>query len=311
MARPMRAPARASASTIARVACVWRPPAAVAATTCRRGGSRSASTATLRSRAVSSLGEAGDERDREAGGDHPAGRERVVALERDPRLEAGLAAELADQARARSRTGPGSRRRRAARPARSRRRRRAGGGAARPRTSIPRAACAPRRPRAPRAPTRRNVTATSMSPRPSLASAFGGPHSETVTSASGIPRCSSATASGTSLASDEECAAIRTRRCSPREQLADLELGQRQPVERGAGVLDQQRAGRGQLRPAARAVDERRADLGLERREVLGDRGLGEVERGGGAGQRAGVGDRDQRAEAPHVVHKCSLSMNA
>ena len=72
------------------------------------------------------------------------------------------------------------------------------------------------------------------------------------------------------------------------EQLADLELGEREPVERGAGVLDQQRAGRGQLRPAARAVDERRADLGLERGEVLGDRGLGEVERGGGAGQRAG-----------------------
>src|SRR3954452_10390032 len=39
------------------------------------------------------LGEAGDERDRQARGDHPARRERVVALERDPRLEAGLAAE--------------------------------------------------------------------------------------------------------------------------------------------------------------------------------------------------------------------------
>ena len=103
-------------------------------------------------------------------------------------------------------------------------------------------------------------------------------------------------------------AAIRTRRCSLRDQVADLELGEREPVERGAGVLDQQRAGRGQLRPAARAVDERRADLGLERGEVLGDRGLGEVERGGGAGQRAVVGDRAQRAQAPDVVHKCSLS---
>jgi hypothetical protein len=105
--------------------------------------------------------------------------------------------------------------------------------------------------------------------------------------------------------------AIRTRPLLAGEQLADLELGQREPVERGAGVLDQQRAGRGQLGAAARAVDERRADLGLERGEVLGDRGLGEVERGGGAGQRAGVGDGDQRAEASHVVHKCSLSVNA
>ena len=54
MLRPIRAPARASDSTISSVACVGRPPAAIAATTRRSGGSRSGSTTTLRSRAVSS-----------------------------------------------------------------------------------------------------------------------------------------------------------------------------------------------------------------------------------------------------------------
>ena len=93
MVRPIRAPARASDSTISSVACVGRPPAAIAATTRRSGGSRSGSTTTLRSRAVSSLGQRWDEADGQAGGDDPARRERVVALERDLRLEAGLAAD--------------------------------------------------------------------------------------------------------------------------------------------------------------------------------------------------------------------------
>ena len=55
LARPIRAPARASAVTIWPVACVVRPPAMAAATTRRRGGSRSGSTRTWRSRAVSSF----------------------------------------------------------------------------------------------------------------------------------------------------------------------------------------------------------------------------------------------------------------
>ena len=93
------------------------------------------------------------------------------------------------------------------------------------------------------------------------------------------------------------------------DQVGDLVLGEREPVERGARVLDEQRACGGQLRPAARAVDERRADLGLERRQVLRDRGLREVERVGRAGQRSVVGDRTQRAQAPEVVHKWSLSL--
>ena len=92
------------------------------------------------------------------------------------------------------------------------------------------------------------------------------------------------------------------------DQVGDLLLGERQPVERGAGVLDEQRPGRRQLGTPARADDERRADLGLQRGQVLGDGGLGEVERGGRAGQRAVVGDRAQRAQAPQVVHKWSLS---
>ena len=112
-----------------------------------------------------------------------------------------------------------------------------------------------------------------------------------------MPRRRSATASGTSRASDEECGGDPHAAPLVLDEVGDLELGEREPVERGARVLDEQRAGRGQLRPAARAVDERRADLGLERRQVLGDRGLGEVERGGGAGQRA-VRRRSRTASA-------------
>ena len=77
-----------------------------------------------------------------------------------------------------------------------------------------------------------------------------------------------------------------------RDEVGDLDLGERQSVERGAGVLDQQPAGVGQVRAAARARDERSADLRLERGEVLRDRGLGERQRVGGGGQRAVVGDR-------------------
>ena len=92
------------------------------------------------------------------------------------------------------------------------------------------------------------------------------------------------------------------------DEVGDLDLGERQSVERGTGVLDQQPAGVGQLRAATGARDERSADLGLERGEVLRDRGLGERQRVGGGGQRAVVGDRAQRAQAPEVIHKVSLS---
>ena len=96
-----------------------------------------------------------------------------------------------------------------------------------------------------------------------------------------------------------------------RDEVRDLDLGEREPVERGAGVLDEQAPGVRQLGPAARAGDERRADLGLERGQVLRDGGLGERQRVGRGGQRAVVGDRAQRAQAPEVVHKCSLSIPA
>ena len=94
-----------------------------------------------------------------------------------------------------------------------------------------------------------------------------------------------------------------------RDEVRDLDLGEREPVERGAGVLDEQPAGVGQLGAAARARDERGADLGLERGQVLRDGGLGEGQRVGRGGQRAVVGDRAQRAQAPEVIHKLSLSI--
>jgi hypothetical protein len=66
-----------------------------------------------------------------------------------------------------------------------------------------------------------------------------------------------------------------------RDEVRDLGLRQDEPVDRRAGVLDEQAPGVGQLRAAAGAGDQRSADLGLERGEVLRDRGLREGQRVG------------------------------
>jgi hypothetical protein len=76
-------------------------------------------------------------------------------------------------------------------------------------------------------------------------------------------------------------------------------------------VLDEQAPGVRELRAAAGAGDQRSADLGLERGEVLRDRGLRERQRIGGGGQRTVVRNRAQGAQAPEVVHKLSLSIPA
>jgi hypothetical protein len=92
------------------------------------------------------------------------------------------------------------------------------------------------------------------------------------------------------------------------DEVRDLDLREPQAVDHGARVLHQQPAGVGELGAAARAGDERRAHLRLERGQVLRDRGLREREGVGGGGQRTVVGDRAQRAQPPEVVHKRTLS---
>ena len=69
-----------------------------------------------------------------------------------------------------------------------------------------------------------------------------------------------------------------------------------------------QAAGIGGVVGEAAVLAHAREAARLERREVLRDRRLGEVERLRRAGQRAVVGDRAQRAQAADVVHKLRLS---
>ena len=160
-------------------------------------------------------------------------------------------------------------------------------------------------------PSRRNMTARSTSPLRSAASARGRP---------GLADRDHGVGEHAPQVGDRPRDEPGQRRRMPREpdapllvrdEVRDLDLGKREPVERGAGVLDQQAPDVRQLGPAAGAGDERGADLRLERGQVLRDGGLGEHQRVGRGGERAVVGDRAQRAQAPEVVHKVSLSIPA
>ena len=301
--RPIRAPARASASTISR-GRLGRP-----APGHRRGDDEAARRVAQRQHADVAIARGvvlrhrGDQADREAGGDDAAGGERVVALERDPRLEAGGAAELPDQ--------PGRGRGRALDPgvvaqpgqldlglARERMRARDDGVhrflEQQPLLDVGGAA----RTRAPEHHGEVDVATAQRRERPRrtrLADrdrGVGQPPPQVGDGQRHEPR------QRRGVAREPDAPLLE------RDEVGDLDLGELQPGERGAGVLDEQPAGVGQLRAAARARDQRRADLRLERRQVLGDGGLGEGQRVGGGGQRAVVCDRAQRAQAPKVIHK-------
>ncbi len=85
---------------------------------------------------------------------------------------------------------------------------------------------------------------------------------------------------------------------------AGLELVQllhrhRQPVQHRLGVAEQEAPRRGERRRAgpAGAVEDRRADRPLERRDLLADRGLAEAEDVTGAAERAFLGHRGEGDE--------------
>ena len=70
--------------------------------------------------------------------------------------------------------------------------------------------------------------------------------------------------------------------------------------EQGLGakhVVRQELAGRGQRRAAPAALDQLRAELGLERRDMLGNRGLADEELLSRSGERASTGNCCECAE--------------
>ena len=69
------------------------------------------------------------------------------------------------------------------------------------------------------------------------------------------------------------------------------------------GVGHQRAAGVGEADAARAALDEPGAGLALERRHVLADRRLGEVERLGRGGERALLGDLAEDLHAADVEH--------
>ena len=71
-----------------------------------------------------------------------------------------------------------------------------------------------------------------------------------------------------------------------------VELG-----EHGAGVAQEGLARRGQLHPAARALQQRAAELGLERVDLLAERRLGDVQSRRGAPEVQLLGDGDEIAK--------------
>jgi hypothetical protein len=89
----------------------------------------------------------------------------------------------------------------------------------------------------------------------------------------------------------------------------DLGLGQAQLGEDRLGVAQQDLTGRRQRHAARVAHEQARAELALEARDLLGDRGLGEREGGRGIGERAARGDLAKNGEQARVEHNGSLSV--
>jgi hypothetical protein len=89
-----------------------------------------------------------------------------------------------------------------------------------------------------------------------------------------------------------------------RRQLGLRGLGQGQDV---LGPGGQQPARVGQFRAARGAVEQRRAGLPLQRRELLGDRGGGVPEGAGGGRDAALPGELDEQPQPAEIEHQGSL----
>ena len=87
----------------------------------------------------------------------------------------------------------------------------------------------------------------------------------------------------------------------------DLGVGELEALGDGVGVREQDLALGGEPQAAGLALEQARADLALEGADLVGDRGLGERERAGGAGERAVVRDGAERQHATRI-HSHRLS---
>ena len=118
---------------------------------------------------------------------------------------------------------------------------------------------------------------------------------------------SRASARGTRVASALGNAPMRSSRAACPASSASWPAGELQPVGDDVGVLEQQRARRRERQPAGPALEQLRARLALERRDLLRDRGLGQRQRLGRARERAEPRDLAERQHAARVDHRLSL----
>src|SRR5215218_829617 len=86
-------------------------------------------------------------------------------------------------------------------------------------------------------------------------------------------------------------------------QRLELALGGGEAIEDRVGVAHEELTGLRQAYAARRALDEARARFGLERRDLAGDRGLGEGEHVGRGGEGTVRGDLAQDPESADVEH--------
>jgi hypothetical protein len=92
------------------------------------------------------------------------------------------------------------------------------------------------------------------------------------------------------------------------DELRELLGGEREPAGDGVGVFEKEPAGGGRCAAAGAALEEAGAELALERGDLLGDRGLAEVQRVRGAGERAVAGDLAEGEQAAWINDSLSLS---
>ena len=150
--------------------------------------------------------------------------------------------------------------------------------------------------------------ATPTSARPSATSARTTcEFALTSSTASGARGSGRASIAATNASAAEWLAARRTTRAGVADaghHLADLVGG----LEQRARVPVQPAPGGGQRDAARRALEQARADLGLERREPLGQRRLRDVQPHRGAAERAEVGGDAERPQLVQVGRQAMRS---
>jgi hypothetical protein len=98
-------------------------------------------------------------------------------------------------------------------------------------------------------------------------------------------------------------------RSAPTGDRLDLRFGVRESRQDHVRVTNERLTRLGRPHTARAAHDQRRSGLALQRRDLLGDRGLGQAHGGGGGGERPVGHDGAQDPEPANVEHDSESSV--